>query len=109
MLDMTGACQRTDEAAPYFEQMMDWTIVEETGIRSKYSEIMFQNFANSMEEARIDITNPIEMMVVLKKMDPTKFRQLFHPSVVQDTGRIVWNRCFLQHSGPFRRICLRNY
>ena len=23
MLDMTGACQRTDEAAPYFEQLMD--------------------------------------------------------------------------------------
>lgn len=85
MLDMTGACQRTDEAAPYFEQMMDWTIVEETRDKIKeYSEIMFQNFMNGMEEAGIDITNPIEMMVVLKKMDPTKFEQLFHPSVVQD-------------------------
>ena len=85
MLDMTGACQRTDESAPYFEQMMDWTIVEETRDRIKeYSEIMFQNFLNGMEEAGIDITNPIEMMVVLKKMDPTKFEQLFHPSVVQD-------------------------
>lgn len=85
MLDMTGACQRTDESAPYFEQMMDWTIVEETRDHIKeYSEIMFQNFLNGMEEAGIDITNPIEMMVVLKKMDPTKFEQLFHPSVVQD-------------------------
>ena len=85
MLDMTGACQRTDEAAPYFEQLMDWTIVEETRDRIKeFSEIMYQNFMTGMEEAGIDITNPIEMMVVLKKMDPTKFEQLFHPSIVQD-------------------------
>ena len=64
---------------------MDWTIVEETRDRIKeFSEIMFQNFMTGMEEAGIDITNPIEMMVVLKKMDPTKFEQLFHPSIVQD-------------------------
>ncbi len=85
MLDMTGACQRTVEAAPYFEQMMDWTIVEETRDKIKeFSEVMFSNFMTGMEEAGIDITNPIEMMVVLKKMDPTKFEQLFHPSVVQE-------------------------
>ena len=39
---------------------------------------MFDNFMTGMKEAGIDTTNPIEMMVVLKKMDPTKFEKLFH-------------------------------
>ena len=85
MLDMTGACQRTDEPAEYFEQLINWTVIEDLRDEIKeYSEIMFRNFMQGMEEAGIDITNPIEMMVVLKKMDPTKFESFFHPSIVQD-------------------------
>lgn len=84
MLDMQGALQRTAESAPYYEKLINWDIVEETRDRIKeFSEVMFKNFMTGMEEAGIDITDPIEMMVVLKKMDPTKFEQLFHPSVVQ--------------------------
>lgn len=85
MLDMTGACQRTDEAAEYYEQLINWDIVEKLRDEIKeFSDIMFENFMTGMKEAGIDTTNPIEMMVVLKKMDPTKFEKLFHPSIVQD-------------------------
>ena len=90
MLDMTGACQRTEEQAEYYEQLIDWTAVEELRDRIKeYSDIMFDNFMTGMKEAGIDTTNPIEMMVVLKKMDPTKFEKLFHPSIVNDGNERV--------------------
>ncbi len=85
MLDMTGACQRTEEQAPYYEQLIDWTAVEELRDKIKeFSDVMFDNFMTGMKEAGIDTTNPIEMMVVLKKMDPTKFEKLFHPSIVNE-------------------------
>ena len=87
---MTGACQRTEEQAEYYEQLIDWTAVEELRDRIKeYSDIMFDNFMTGMKEAGIDTTNPIEMMVVLKKMDPTKFEKLFHPSIVNDGNERV--------------------
>lgn len=85
MLDMTGACQRTVEQAPYYEQLIDWTAIEELRDKIKeFSDVMFDNFMTGMKEAGIDTTNPIEMMVVLKKMDPTKFEKLFHPSIVNE-------------------------
>ncbi|HIU26518.1 MAG TPA: hypothetical protein IAC50_08510 [Candidatus Copromorpha excrementigallinarum] len=85
MLDMTGACQRTVEQAPYYEQLIDWTVIEELRDKIKeFSDVMFDNFMTGMKEAGIDTTNPIEMMVVLKKMDPTKFEKLFHPSIVNE-------------------------
>jgi len=42
--------------------------------------IMFHNILNNLEESGIDITNPLEMMLVLKKFNPMKFELAFHPS-----------------------------
>lgn len=85
MLDMTAACQRAEESAVYFEKLIDWTEIESLRDKIKdFSEKMFINILNGMKEAGVDIANPIEMMVVLKRMDPTKLEKLFHPSIVND-------------------------
>ena len=85
MLDMSCACQRTEEMAEYFEVLMDWTEVEL--LRDNlldFSDKMFQNIMKGMKEAGVDITNPTEMLVVLKRMDPTRFERMFHPSIIND-------------------------
>ena len=85
LLDMTGACQRAELRADDYMRLIDWTPIEELRDKVKsYSDIMFDNIMNGLKEAGIDTTNPIEMMVVFKKMDPTKFEQFFHPSVVNE-------------------------
>lgn len=85
MLDIQAACQNTENSADFYEPLINWQPIEE--LRDKimeYSEVMYQNVLNGFKEAGIDITNPVEMMVVTKKMNPTKFEELFHPSVVQE-------------------------
>lgn len=85
MLDMNGAVQRTEECAQAYEQLIDWTVVEDLRDQIKaFSEKMYRNVLAGLKEAGVDITNPIEMMVVFKEMDPRKFEQFFHPSVVSD-------------------------
>lgn len=87
MLDMNGAIQRAVECAEAYEQLIDWKVVEDLRDQIKeFSEKMVKNVLNGLAEAGVDITNPIEMMVIFKKMDPRKFEQFFHPSIV-DAGR----------------------
>lgn len=90
MLDMTGACQRTEGPADAFEQLINWGPIEELGEKVyDLANQLFENFLKGFEEAGIDITNPIEIMVVLKRMDPAKFEAFFHPSVVNEGKRNV--------------------
>lgn len=90
MLDMNGAIQRTDECAEQWEKLMDWTVIEETRDMIKsFSDEMFNNILTGLTEAGVDITDPIEMMVVFKKMDPTKWEKMFHPSTTHGNGDTI--------------------
>lgn len=85
MLDMTGACQRAEESAIYFERLIDWTEIKTLrDILKDFSEKMYLNALNGLKESGVDITNPIELMVILKRMDPTMFEKLFHPSIANE-------------------------
>ncbi|POP31576.1 hypothetical protein C3B58_15830 [Lactonifactor longoviformis] len=85
ILDMSCACQRSEEMADYFGVNMDWTMIEKLSDELvDFSDKMFQNILTGLKEAGVDITNPTEMLVVLKRLDPTRFEKMFHPSVVQD-------------------------
>lgn len=90
MLDMTGACQRTEGPADAFEKLIDWTPVIELGEKViTLANQMFDNVLEGFKEAGIDINNPIEIMVTLKRMDPAKFETLFHPSIVNEGKKNV--------------------
>lgn len=85
MLDIQAACQNTEQSAEFFEPLINWEPIEKLRDEiMEYSEVMYQNVLKGFEEAGIDVTNPIEMMVVTKKMNPTRFEECFHPSVVQE-------------------------
>lgn len=90
MLDMTGACQRAQEVAYYWEPMMDWKPLEELRDQTiELSDKMFHYMLDGLAEAGVDITNPIELTVVLKAIDPFILERTFHPSIVDDHNETV--------------------
>ncbi|MGN0733540.1 MAG: hypothetical protein ACI4LC_05125 [Emergencia sp.] len=85
MLDMTAACQITETVTYYWEDLMNWKPIDDLIDKViDFSDKMFHNMLDGLAEAGVDITNPIEIMVVMKLMDPTMIEKLFHPSVVND-------------------------
>jgi methylmalonyl-CoA mutase cobalamin-binding subunit len=85
LFDISCAVQRTEEFAVYFEDLIDWTVIE--NLRDKLKEFsgkMFKNILNGLKESGVDITNPTEMMVVLKRTNMARFEKMFHPSIVND-------------------------
>ena len=85
LLDVSCAAQRAEEMAVYFEDLIDWTVIENLRDNLKdFSSKMFKNILNGLKESGVDITNPTEIMVVLKRMDMARFEKMFHPSVVSD-------------------------
>lgn len=90
MLDMTGACQRAQEVAYYWEPLMNWDPIERLRDQTiELSDRMFHYMLDGLAEAGVDITNPIELMVVLKAIDPFTLEKLFHPSIVEDGNETI--------------------
>lgn len=105
ILDMTSACQRAEEAAVEYEKLIDFTAIEELRDKIKdYAQKMFENMLNGLEYAGVDITNPLEIMVTLKRMDPAKIEQFFHASVVNEGNSEIkplipatlWERAYIE-------------
>lgn len=55
-----------------FEKMRDLLIEKGT--------IFYNNVLEGFKEAGVDIEDPLQMIVVLKRFDPVRFEQEFHPS-----------------------------
>lgn len=90
MLDMSGACQRAQEVAYYWEPMMNWEPVEKLRDQTlELSDKMFHYMLTGLEEAGVDIENPIELMVVLKAIDPFSLEKMFHPSIVDEGNETI--------------------
>ncbi|MCC2254486.1 cobalamin B12-binding domain-containing protein [Ruminococcus sp. CLA-AA-H200] len=90
MLDMTGACQRAQETTYYWAPMINWEPLEK--LRDQTIELgdkMFHYMLQGLEEAGVDITNPIEIMTVLKAIDPFVLEKLFHPSIVDEGNETI--------------------
>lgn len=58
-----------------FEKMRDLLIEKGT--------IFYNNVLEGFKEAGVDIEDPLEMIVVLKRFDPVRFEQEFHPSQIE--------------------------
>lgn len=61
-----------------FEKMRDLLIEKGT--------VFFNNVLNNFKEAGVDIEDPLQMIVVLKRFDPVRFESEFHPSK-EEKGR----------------------
>lgn len=61
-----------------FEEMRDLLIEKGTKF--------YDNVMKGFEEAGVNIKDPLEMVMVLRRFDPVKFEQEFHPSI-QEAGK----------------------
>ena len=81
------AAAKADELIDLFdftpiEKMRD--VIIEQGLK------FFDNILNGFKEAGIDITNPLALMLVLKRMDPSKLEEFFHPRKAPDGSAIPY-------------------
>ena len=76
--------KQADDWLPFmnFEQLDN---IADTMVQQ--AQIMFNNAMCSFKESGIDIEDPLEMILLLRKFSPLKFEQCFHPSTF-DLNRI---------------------
>lgn len=65
-----------------WDKLIDWTAYEKKrdGIKEK-AVIMFNNILEGFEAAGIDIKDPLQWLLILKKFNRSSFETMFHPSV----------------------------
>lgn len=85
LLNIFSAGQRALERIEDWEDLIDWTPIE--NIRDyliKEGKKFFKNALDIMAEAGVDIKDPLEMLMTLKKLNPSKFEGTFHPYFSED-------------------------
>jgi len=79
--DIFVAGKRVEEKADEWMPFMDFTKLEEiAGVMMEQGKQFFENSLEGMKEAGIDIEDPLEMILTLKKFDKVKYEQAFHPT-----------------------------
>ena len=77
--DIFAAGKRAEEKAEEWLPYFNFAPLEE--MRDKMAEEgtkLFQNCLEGFREAGIDISDPVEMLLVLMEMNPIRFEQMFH-------------------------------
>lgn len=84
LLDITSAGARLEEKAQEWLPLMDFTELEKLrdDLIDKGTKF-FHNVLNSFKEAGVDIEDPLQMIVMLKRINPCKFEEFFHPSIAE--------------------------
>jgi hypothetical protein len=86
LLNITAAGIRTEEKVGDWERLMDFTVLENMrDVMAEKGKIFFNNVLQGFKEAGIDINDPLQLIMVLKRFNCSKFETLFHPSV-SETG-----------------------
>lgn len=90
LLNILAAGKRCEEMAPYWEKFIDFTRLEEMrDVMVEQGQIFFNNVLAGFKAAGIDIEDPLEMLLALKKFNPVKFEQAFHStSTDDDSGEV---------------------
>ncbi len=82
LLDITSAGMRIEQCASDWEDLIDFTILEEMrDVMAEKGMKWFKNALKGFEEAGVDITNPLEMVMVIKKFNYPRLEEMFHPTV----------------------------
>ncbi len=76
-----AAGKRAEEKADEWLPFMDFSKLEEMrDVMVREGEIFFSNVLEGFREAGIDVEDPLELFLVLKKCNPIRFEQMFHSS-----------------------------
>lgn len=86
LLDITSAGARLEEKAQEWLPLMDFTPLEKLRdhLIDKGTKF-YQNVMDSFREAGVDTEDPLQMIIMLKRINPCKFEEMFHPSI-QEKG-----------------------
>lgn len=89
LLDICAAGMRAETKAKEWLPLVDFTEIE------KMSELLmekgtkfYHNVLDGLEEAGVNIRDPLELILILKRFNPVKFEESFHPSI-QEKGSFV--------------------
>ncbi|HYE67572.1 MAG TPA: cobalamin-dependent protein, partial [Anaerovoracaceae bacterium] len=81
LLDILSAGKRAEEMAEQWLPYMDFTRLEKMrDVMVKQGMQFFDNVMTGFKAAGIDTEDPLEMILTLKKFNPIKFEQTFHPT-----------------------------
>lgn len=84
-----AASRRVAEKAEEWEDLMDYTKIEETRDILKERGVQFyNNVINGLKEAGVDVTDPLRMLLLLKRISPIKLEQLFHQSILDGSDDV---------------------
>jgi methylmalonyl-CoA mutase cobalamin-binding subunit len=79
LLDILSAGKRAEEMAEQWLPYMDFTRLEKMrDVMTEQGRRFFENVMEGFKAAGIDVEDPFEMILTLKKFNPIKFEQTFH-------------------------------
>ena len=79
LFDILSAGKRAEEMADKWLPYMDFTQLEKMReVMVEQGKLFFNNVIAGFMEAGIDVEDPLEMIMTLRKFNPTKFEQAFH-------------------------------
>lgn len=80
--NMQAAAQRLEEKAGQWERMMDFSWCEEMrDLLIEKGTQFFNNILKGLQEAGLDTKDPLQMLMILRRIDAIKMEKIFHPSI----------------------------
>lgn len=78
--DALGVCSRLEENIEQWEDVVDFTVIDEMAEVLKFQgRKMFQNILCILDDAGLDVEDPLQMLMFIKKFDAGLFEETFHP------------------------------
>lgn len=86
--DMLVACARLEENIDQWEEVIDFTKIDERAeVLKREGTKFFENMLSTLSEAGLDVKDPLHMLMFIKNFNPGLFEETFHPSV-RETGEL---------------------
>jgi len=80
-LDVLASGFFVEQKAKEWVDLIDWSPIDKIAdVIVEQSQIMFNNILEGFKEAGVDIEDPMQIMMILKRFNPGKFEAAFHPS-----------------------------
>ncbi|MEG2405732.1 MAG: hypothetical protein RSB05_01530 [Clostridiales bacterium] len=84
-----AGARRVEEKAEEWRDLIDFSKIEKIrDILVTQGSKFFENILDGFKTAGIDIENPLELMVVLKRINPGALEEMFHPSLCHSGDHI---------------------
>lgn len=85
---MLGACARLEENIEQWEDVIDFSKIDEMAeVMKREGAKFFNNMLEVLSAAGLDIEDPMQMLMFIKNFNPGLFEETFHPSV-RETGKL---------------------